>query len=87
MIVLGIIALVSVLTLPSIGNLIRSYSVTQGGTLVETTLTAARNRALAKNRPVQVRFYNYSSLTGPGFQAIQPFDVVISSTSQRPHHL
>lgn len=70
---------------PSIGSLLRGSNLTRGGDMVAGQLTQARQFAVTRNRPVEVRFYQYCSPMTPDeagqtpdrgrFRALQTFEI------------
>jgi uncharacterized protein (TIGR02596 family) len=84
LVVVAIISALAVVSLPNIISSGRSMQLTQGGQLVETQLQVARQRALANNRSVEVRFYSIGTSGTAPFTAIQPFFISTSGTSATP---
>ena len=83
LIVIGIIAFLAVVALPNMVATLRGLKISQGAQMIETQLQASRQRALAQDRWVDVRFYQYANSTGGNttkyFQAMQSF--IESSTN------
>jgi uncharacterized protein (TIGR02596 family) len=85
LVVVAIISFLAVVSLPNMVATLRGMQITQGGQLIETQLQLARQRALADNRTVEVRFYSYATSTGTAaFQGIQQFVISTSGTSATP---
>jgi uncharacterized protein (TIGR02596 family) len=84
LVVVAIISLLGVISVPNIVSTGRSMQLTQAGQLVETQLQVARQRALANNRSVEVRFYSLGASGTAPFTGIQPFFISTSGTSATP---
>lgn len=56
LVVVAMIALLSVMVLPSISSVTRGTTLTRAGQIVSDQFALARQEAMAKNREVQVRF-------------------------------
>ena len=84
LVVVAIISVLAIVSLPNIISTGRSMQLTQAGQLVETQLQVARQRALANNRSVEVRFYSLGTSGTAPFTAIQPFFISTSGTSATP---
>ena len=85
LIVMSVILLLAALIGPPVGSLLRGSNLTRGGDMIVGQLAQARQYAVAKNRPVEVRFYQYCSPNTPGeagqsadkgrFRAMQSFEI------------
>lgn len=75
LVVLAIISIVAVLALPALSSSMTSTRLTNAGQMISDTIGLARQEAVAKDRNVQVRFYNLTSGTWPGWRAFQVFRV------------
>lgn len=74
--VVAVIAVLAVATLPAITSVMRESRLAQGGERVIGFLNLARQTALGRNLPVEVRFYQYAlpGETSPGhYRAFQAF--------------
>ena len=80
--VLAIMGIVMAIIVPAVGNILRSSGLSQAGDQLVSTLSYARQTAIARNRAVEVRFYNYADAASSGgrFRAIQSF-LIESGTS------
>jgi uncharacterized protein (TIGR02596 family) len=67
LVVVGIIAVLAVAIIPSIRGVSDSYSLTSAADQVVGLFNLARQTAIAKNRPVQIRIYQMPATT-PGGQ-------------------
>jgi len=56
---MAIIAIVVGFVVPSIGSIMRGNDMTRGEQMLQEQLALARQTAIAKNRRVEVRFYNF----------------------------
>ncbi len=65
LVVLGIIAILTALTIPSIIGIVRSSSLTTGSNALTNQLTFARQYAMAKNCQVEFRLYQLPDPTTP----------------------
>lgn len=81
LVVIAIIGLIVAVVTPSAASLMRGSQLTQGALMVGEQLHKARQLALSKNRPVEVRFYQYGDAgeqaagSGSYFRALQLFEV------------
>jgi uncharacterized protein (TIGR02596 family) len=76
LVVLTIIGIIAALSLPSLSGVIFGSSLTVNSQKVVEQFSAARLTALTRNRPVQVRIYNYADASHnnvSGFYATQTF--------------
>jgi uncharacterized protein (TIGR02596 family) len=91
LIVVAIMAVLALLAAPAASTIVKGSRLTQAGQMVSGQLGMARQAALTKNRPVEVRFYQYSDPNEPGetagnaasgkFRAIQCFEVTTTSAN------
>jgi uncharacterized protein (TIGR02596 family) len=72
LVVMGIIALLAAVAIPTVGPLLRSSQLTRADQIVVGELGAARMAAIAQNRKVEVRFYCFGDDTLPGESAASP---------------
>ena len=92
--VLGIIALLLVLVIPSVSSVLESSQVGQAAQLVSADLGLARQVALSRNHCVEVRFYQYASPGASGetvgtpstgkYRALQLFDAQTTTGTPAP---
>ncbi len=77
--VLVIIGIMLAGVLPAANSIVRGHNLTAALDTVEGQLSLARQTAIANNRPVEMRFYQYASAGAAGtantFQALQAFIV------------
>ncbi len=86
LVVIAIIAIIVGLTVPAATSLMRSSQLSQGAQLLVDQISLARQQALSRNRPVEVRFYKFGDPEAPGevrtepgsgkYRAFQCFEVV-----------
>ena len=83
--VLSIMGIVMAMVIPIGGNFLRSSELSQAGDQLVSTLSYARQTAIARNRAVEVRFFNYADPPSSAghFRAIQAF-LIESGTSATP---
>src|SRR6478735_1845667 len=72
LVVIGIIGLVATFAVPAIGTMINGSTLTQASQQLTTTLSMARQYAITKNRPVEVRFLKFGDPETPGESASDP---------------
>lgn len=72
LVVIGIIALIVTFAIPAIGPILNGSQLTQGSQILADRIAYARQAAIARNRPVEVRFYKYADLDVPGEQIDAP---------------
>ena len=77
-VVVGIVLLLLALIVPATVTLLRGSQLTQGGDLLMAQLDLARQAALSRNRPVQVRLCRP---TGGQYTAIMPLYVAITMSA------
>jgi uncharacterized protein (TIGR02596 family) len=85
LVVLVIIAILSVLLIPSLGPLMITYNLNRAGGMVTDELTFARQSALSKNADVEVRFYKVGTSSSPTdlqFRAFRAFIANANAPSQ-----
>ena len=70
--VITIILILSALLAPPAATVMRGMTLTQAGQIVRDQLGYARQAALSRNRPVEVRFYQYGDPEVPGESAANP---------------
>lgn len=73
LVVVAIIGIVLTLTVPSITGLAGSSRLNAAGNLLVDQLNLARQTAVARNRPVEFRFYQGETPQGPGIVGFQSF--------------
>src|SRR5471032_1970978 len=91
LVVLAIIAIVSAFAIPGIMGALQSSSLTSAGDEVSAMLSLARQHAMARNRQVEVRWYQFADPSFPGevagtpstghFRAVQAFEINESGTA------
>jgi len=91
LVVLVIIAIVSAFAIPAIMGALQSSSLTSAGDEVSAMLSLARQHAMARNRQVEVRWYQFADPSFPGevagspatghFRAVQAFEINESGTA------
>ena len=76
---MAIMVIVMAFALPAFNSTARGLAMTQATQVVADQLHIARQTALTKNHPVEVRFYSYVDPTAPGsknaFRAVQSFQM------------
>jgi len=85
LVVIAIIAMLAGLLAPAVSTMMRGSQLIRGGDKAVAVLSLARQTALAKNKTVEVRFYQYGDPEVPGesannpaggkFRAIQAFKI------------
>lgn len=88
LVVVAIILVLASLIGPAANLLVKGSGVTQGGQILVDQFSLARQTAIAKNRPVEVRLYQFSDPEAPGeasggaangkFRAVQAFEVAVT---------
>ncbi len=79
LIVIAIIGILTALAVPAVSSISRSYQMTAAGHAVLNTLVQARQAAITKGYPVQVRIYKLPDYNQPGtgsptvYRALQAF--------------
>lgn len=84
--VVSLIGVVIAFAVPAVSQMIRSTQLSQGSQQLNDTLVFARQTAMTRNRPVEVRFYKYGDPETPGetfdnpesgkWRAVQIFEVL-----------
>ncbi|MEI6071369.1 MAG: Verru_Chthon cassette protein D [Verrucomicrobiae bacterium] len=72
LVVIAIIALLTGLLAPAVSSTTRGSQLIRGGDKALAVLSLARQTALTKNQPVEVRFYQYGDPEVPGESASSP---------------
>ena len=79
LVVIAIAAIVMSFALPAFNSTMRGMQLTQGTQLMDAQLHLARQTALTKNRPVEVRLYSYADPGAAGssasYRALQSFQM------------
>jgi uncharacterized protein (TIGR02596 family) len=80
MVVIAIIAIIAAFVTPVAGSLLKASQLTQAGHLLVGQLSLARQTALSKSLPVEVRLYRFADPEIPGenkakYRAFQLFEV------------
>lgn len=85
-IVISVIVIIAAFTMPAMNTLLRGSHLTQASGILVGQLNIARQQALSRNRPVEVRFYRYADPEIPGetvsdpktgrYRAMQLFEVL-----------
>ncbi|HSH94419.1 MAG TPA: Verru_Chthon cassette protein D [Roseimicrobium sp.] len=80
MVVIAIIAIIAAFVTPVAGSLLKASQLTQAGQLVVGQLSLARQTALSRNLPIEVRLYRFGDPEIPGenkgkYRAFQSFEV------------
>lgn len=86
LVVISVIAIIAGFAVPAVTTMIRGSQLSQGSQMVLDQMSLARQTALARNRPMDVRFYKFADPETPGetpnrpetgfFRAIQVFEVL-----------
>jgi uncharacterized protein (TIGR02596 family) len=94
LVVMAIIVMLAALLVPSSVGIMKGMSLTQGGQMVRDQLSYARQTALSRNLPVEVRFYQYGDPLIPGesasnptsgkYRAVQLFQIMESGSAAKP---
>jgi len=71
LVVLAIVSVLAVLATPALMSTLASSKLNSASQTVADSVTLARQEAVAKDRNVQVRFYNLTTGTFQGWRAIQ----------------
>lgn len=66
LVVIGIIALVASFVIPAASTMVRGTALNQGAQQITDRLSYARQSAITKNRPIEVRFLRYGAREVPG---------------------
>ncbi|MEA3208855.1 MAG: hypothetical protein QOE70_1912 [Chthoniobacter sp.] len=84
-VVIAIIVIIAAFTVPAANTILRGSQLSQSSGLLVGQLSLARQQAMTRNHPIEVRFYRYGDPEVPGesekdpstgkFRAIQLFEV------------
>jgi uncharacterized protein (TIGR02596 family) len=84
--VVALIAVVITFAVPAVSQIMKGSQMSQGSQMLNDTLLLARQYAITKNHPIEVRFYRYGDPDTPGenfqepetgkWRAVQLFDVL-----------
>jgi uncharacterized protein (TIGR02596 family) len=84
--VIAIVVIIAGLTVPAVSRILRGSQLTQASGMIVGQLSLARQHAMTRNRPVEVRFYRFADPEMPGetsgvpssgkFRALQLFEVL-----------
>lgn len=90
-IVISVIVIIAAFTMPAMNTILRGSHLTQASGILVGQLNIARQQALSRNRPVEVRFYRYADPEIPGesvsdpktghYRAMQLFEVLPSGVA------
>ena len=90
-IVISVIVIIAAFTLPAMNTVLKGSQLSQGAGLIIGQLNIARQQAIARNKPVEVRFYRFADPEVPGedvttpatgkFRAMQLFQVQASGVA------
>src|SRR5438128_1445985 len=69
LVVVGIMVVIMAFALPAVNSVLRGSQITQTGQMVCDQLALARQAALSKNHPIEVRFYQFGEPEIPGEKA------------------
>jgi len=72
LVVVAIIGVLATLVTPAVTTMMKGSQLTQASQMLHDQLAFARQSALTKNRPVEVRFYRYGDPEMPGEKASEP---------------
>src|SRR5579862_795239 len=72
LLVIAIIGMLMTLVVPAVNSISGGSQLTQAAQMVGSELELARQRALSRNRMVEVRFYQYGDPETPGESASSP---------------
>ncbi len=72
LVVISVIAIIAAYSVPAVTTMIRGSQLSQGSQVITDVLALARQTALSKNRPVEVRFYKFADPETPGETANKP---------------
>jgi len=76
--VIAIIAVLAVATIPSVRGIMDGVNVSGAAAVVEAEISLARQTAMSRNLPVEVRFYKHDDGTGEAWRQV---GVLISASS------
>ncbi len=79
LVILVIIAILSTLVVPSVVSMLRGSGISQAEQLLTQQISLARQRAMTKNRTVEIRFYRHGENGEPGnsewqYRSLQIFE-------------
>lgn len=83
--VIAVFGIIASFTMPAVSSVMRASDLRTGSQILSEQLGLARQMAIAKNRSVEVRIYQYAvpPETGEGkFRAIQTFEILDSGVAQ-----
>src|SRR4051812_23859921 len=66
MVVMLIIGIIAAFVVPATSNILKGSQMTQGSQILYDQISLARQYALSKNHPVEVRFIRYADPEVPG---------------------
>ncbi len=69
LVVIAIMAILAAVTMPAINQVLQSTKLSTAGRSIVDNLNLARQTALSKNLPVEVRFYKLPAFTSPSSSA------------------
>ncbi len=72
LVVLAIVGIIISFAVPAATQMLKGSQLTQAAQLLSDQLGFARQSAISKNRPVEVRFYRYADLEIPGERVDDP---------------
>jgi uncharacterized protein (TIGR02596 family) len=79
LVVMALVAIVLAFAVPGMVGMFKGNKITQAAQMIEGRLALARQVAITKNRPVEVRFYSFHDPETPGsdraFRGMQAFEV------------
>jgi len=91
LVVVAVIGVIVAFAVPAANSMLRGSQLTQGSQGLGDQVAYARQVAISRNRPVEVRFYRYADLDTPGekvddpetwkFRAFQLFEVLENSAA------
>jgi len=91
LVVVAVIAVIVAFAIPAANSMLRGSQLTQGSQSLGDQVAFARQAAISRNRPVEVRFYRYADLDTPGekidrketwkFRAFQLFEILENSAA------
>lgn len=91
LVVVAVIAVIVAFAIPAANSMLRGSQLTQGSQSLGDQIAFARQTAISRNRPIEVRFYRYADLDTPGeqigeketwkFRAFQLFEVLENSAT------
>lgn len=91
LVVVAVIAVIVAFAIPAANSMLRGSQLTQGSQSLGDQIGLARQSAISRNHPVEVRFYRYADLDTPGeqigeketwkFRAFQLFEILENSAA------